>query len=307
MSFVKTPLFKMKKIIITGATGFVGSNLAKFYLDKKEFKIYLIVRDNSDLSNIDSFRDKVELYFYNGKIENLIEFFQNIKPETVFHLASNFIAEHESNQIDSLVESNITFGLHVLEAMKVAGVKKLINTGTSWQHYKNEDYNPACLYAATKEAFEKLIEYYVQAEDFKVITLKLFDTYGETDKRPKLINLLNKFADEQTELNMSPGEQVLNLVYISDVCEAYYKAFELIQQKSFTSHNHYSVESNKSLKLKDIISLFEKITGKSIKVEWGGKPYRKREVMSIWSKGQRLPNWKPLISLEEGLSRYKLK
>lgn len=294
----------MKNIIITGATGFVGSNLAKFFLDKKEFKIFLIVRENTNLSNINNIKDSVNIYSYDGKLENLIEFFQKVKPETVFHLASNFIAEHESNQIDSLVQSNITFGLHLLEAMKVAGVKKLINTGTSWQHYKNEDYNPVCLYAATKQAFETLIEYYVQAESFKVITLKLFDTYGENDTRPKLINLLNKFADEQTELNMSPGEQMLNLVHINDVCYAFNVANDLINNNEYVGHKCFAVANNKNYKLKEVIKLFEEITGKKIKVKWGGKPYRNREVMAVWDKGEMLPNWLPLVSLNEGLKKY---
>jgi nucleoside-diphosphate-sugar epimerase len=292
------------KILITGATGFVGSNLVRFLLNK-DFRIYLILRPDSDLSSINDIKDKVTIFRYDNEINSLIDFFTITKPTLVFHLASNFIAEHEPHQIDSLVQSNLTFGLHLLEAMRVSGVKQIINTGTSWQHYNNDDYNPVCLYAATKQAFESLIEYYVQAEQFKVISLKLFDTYGETDTRPKLINLLNKFANERTQLNMSPGEQILNLVHISDVCNAYYCAFQLIQQESFKGHIHYSIESNESFKLKDIISLFEKITAKEINVNWGGKKYRKREVMEIWTKGSLLPNWKPSISLQEGLSRYK--
>lgn len=296
----------MKNIVVTGATGFVGSNLVRFLL-KKNFKIYVILRTDSDLANLTDIIEEIEIFRYDNEINNLINFFNVVKPVTVFHLASNFIAEHEPYQIDSLIQSNITFGLHLLEAMKVSGVKQLINTGTSWQHYDNEDYNPVCLYAATKQAFESLIEYYVQAEGFKVITLKLFDTYGETDTRPKLINLLNKFADENIELNMSPGEQFLNLVHIDDVCDAFYVGSKLIDAEDYHGHNYFAVSSDRNYKLKEVIELFEIVSGKKIKVIWGGKPYRKREVMSVWDKGLRLPNWKPSITLEDGLSRYKLK
>jgi nucleoside-diphosphate-sugar epimerase len=296
----------MKNIVVTGATGFVGSNLVRFLL-KKDFKIYVILRTDSDLLNLTDIKGDIEIFRYDNQIKNLINFFSEVKPITVFHLASNFIAEHELHQIDSLIQSNITFGLHLLEAMKVSGVKQLINTGTSWQHYNNEDYNPVCLYAATKQAFESLIEYYVQAEGFKVITLKLFDTYGETDTRPKLINLLNKFADENTELNMSPGEQFLNLVHIDDVCEAFYVGSNLIDTADYQGHHFFAVSSDKSYKLKEVIELFENVASKKINVIWGGKPYRKREVMSVWSEGISLPNWKPSITLEEGLARYKLK
>lgn len=294
----------MKNIVVTGSTGFVGSNLVRFLL-KKNFKIYVILRTDSDLSNISDIENNVEIFRYDNQIGSLIDFFNLVKPITVFHLASNFIAEHQSHQIDSLIHSNITFGLHLLEAMNVSGVKQLINTGTSWQHYNNDEYNPVCLYAATKQAFESLIEYYVQAENFKVITLKLFDTYGETDTRPKLINLLNKFADDNIELNMSPGEQILNLVHISDVCEAYYIAFETIQDLEFSGHKNYSVRSDESFKLKEVITLFEKITHKKINVIWGGKSYRKREVMSIWDMGAKLPMWNIRLTLENGLARYK--
>lgn len=292
-----------KQIIVTGATGFVGSNLVKYMLIKG-FKISIIIRKNSDLSNLKGICNEIEIFKYDNDIISLSNFFKSYKPNAVFHLASNFIAEHKTDQVDSLIESNINFGLHLLEAMKIAGVKNLINTGTSWQHYNNEDYNPVCLYAATKQAFESLMEYYVEAEDFKSITLKLFDTYGESDKRPKLINLLNKFADNKTELKMSPGEQVLNLVHVDDVCRAFEMSYKLVLKNEISGHQKFAISSEKSYKLKEVVQIFENVTNKKVNVIWGGKPYRKREVMKIWDKGEILPNWLPEISLQLGLKRY---
>lgn len=294
------------KIVITGITGFVGSNIARF-LVQQNYDIFAIIRVHSDLSTLNDIKDEVNFLTYDQDLKKLIAFFKEVEPNCVLHLASNFIAEHKSNQIDSLVDSNIKFGLHVLEAMKESGVKNLINTGTSWQHFKNEEYNPVCLYAATKQAYEALIEYYVKAENFKVITLKLFDTYGENDTRPKLINLLHKFADEGTVLKMSAGEQKLNLVHIEDVCKAYLIAYKQLIRIKSSIHLTYSVEEENSYKLKEVISLFEKVTGKNLKIEWGGRPYRKREVMELWRNGMALPDWKPNIGLEDGLKRYDLK
>ena len=188
--------------------------------------------------------------------------------------------------------------------MKESGIKKIVNTGTSWQHYKNQKYNPVCLYAATKQAFEALIEFYIQSENFKVITLKLFDTYGENDKRPKLINLLNKFADEQTELIMSKGEQILNLVHVNDVCNAYHLCIKILNNDKFIGMKSYCLSGDKTYKLKEVIQIFESVTGKKINVSWGGRSYRKREVMKLWNKGVKLPNWEPKITLEQGLKLY---
>jgi nucleoside-diphosphate-sugar epimerase len=292
-------------IVITGATGFVGSNLTKYFLNLN-YEVHLIVRPNSDLSNLNMNDSNLKIFRYDNNLNSLISFFKVTNPICTFHLASNFVAEHNSSQIDGLVASNILFGLHLLEAMKEANVRTLINTGTSWQHYNNEDYNPVSLYAATKQAFESLIEYYVQAEEFKAITLKLFDTYGEMDRRPKLINLLNQFSRDNTELKLSPGDQKINLVHIEDVCIAYNSAMKLVSKQNNGTHKKYVVKHANSYSLKQVLNIFEKETNKKLNIFWGGKSYRKREVMQLWEKGEVLPNWEAKIGLEEGLRKFNI-
>lgn len=293
----------MKRAIITGATGFVGSNLCK-YLVENNWDVSIISRSSTDYTNIKSLLDRIRLFEYDGNIGKLINFFNENKADVVFHLASLFVAEHEPSQINMLIDSNIKFGLHVLEAMKESNTMQLINTGTSWQHYQTNEYNPVNLYAATKQAFESLIKYYVDAKYIRCITLKLFDTYGETDTRPKLINLLNKFADENIKLNMSPGEQVLDLVHINDVVKAFVKAYEILTSNCAIDFDQFAVASGKKIRLKDLIKIYEKVTSKKINVCWGGRDYRKREVMELWSGYKLLPDWECTISLEDGLRKY---
>ncbi len=295
----------MKKAIITGATGFVGSNLCRKLIDEG-FDVGIIIRTSSKLTNIEDIKNNLNIFEYDGDIKSLINYFNEFKADVVFHLASLFIAEHETKDIDNLIDSNIKFGLQILEAMKKSDTKILINTGTSWQHFHVNEYNPVDLYASTKEAFECLIKYYVEAENLKCITLKLFDTYGEMDTRPKLINLLNKFSDEGKVLDMSKGEQVLDLVHISDVTDAFVKAYEYIINNDI-KYNEFGIGTGKPIQLKQLIDIFEEVTGKKININWGARPYRKREVMEVWSGYKVLPNWDISINIRDGLKLYSNK
>ncbi|MCT4597807.1 MAG: NAD(P)-dependent oxidoreductase [Vallitalea sp.] len=293
-----------KKAIITGGTGFVGSNLCRMLVDNN-WKVYIISRKSSSYDNLNDIRDKVTIYEYNYNILDLIYFFNLVKADIVFHIASLYISEHEPKHIDNLIDSNVKFGTHILEAMSKSNTKLIINTGTSWQHYHTNEYNPVNLYASTKEAFEKVIKYYTETENIRCITLKLFDTYGETDKRKKLINLLNKFADEHKQLNMSPGNQVINLVHIDDVINAFIKAYEYLIDNKEIINEVYGVGTENIISLKELMTLFEEVTGKKLNIIWGGHGYRKREVMKLWKGYKKLPNWNCRVTLREGLGRYR--
>ncbi|WP_108869582.1 NAD-dependent epimerase/dehydratase family protein [Aquimarina aquimarini] len=290
----------MKNVFITGGTGFIGSNLCR-YLYKKGYNISVGIRENADLSNLKDIEENIVLYNYTDSVNELASFLKEQKIDVVFHLASCFIAEHKPEDVNSLINSNLLFGTFLLEAMRIAEVKKLINTGTSWQHFNNESYNPVCLYAATKDAFERIITYYYEAEGLSCITLKLFDSYSENDTRPKLINLLNQFSKEGKVLDMSGGEQEINLLHADDICMGFESAYEFLNEKSL--NEKYTLVAKETITLKKLIEIFNSISESEIIVNWGEKPYRKREVMKLWSSFEILPNWTQKISLKEGLNR----
>lgn len=290
------------KALITGATGYIGSNLVK-RLVNENWDVDVITRSNSNLYPINNILDKLNIHIHDGTTQGMIDICKKANPEVVFHLAASCIPNHQSKDINTLFSSNILFGTQLLEGMSKNNIKYLINTGTSWQHYKNYQYNPVCLYAATKQAFEDILKYYIEAEGLIAITLKLFDTYGPNDPRRKIINLLKDIAISGKELSMSPAEQYIDLVYIDDVVEAFLKAAKKIKNNFNIKQECYAVSSGNPMKLKDLVKIFEKVYGKKLKTTWGRRPYRIREVMFPWNNGKVLEGWKPKISIEEGIGK----
>ncbi len=288
--------------LVTGATGFVGSHLVR-RLIKERWETHIITRSSSILTPLKDVRNKIILHLHDGTTNSMINIAKEAEPEIVFHLASLFLAQHTSEDIERLVKSNILFGVQLAEAMALQGVTKLVNTGTSWQHFQDEPYNPVCLYAATKQAFEDMLKFYVEASGLKVINLKLFDTYGADDPRPKLFALLRKSAQEKAELVMSSGEQLIDLVYIDDVIEGYLLAAKRLMDNKVSNMEEYALSSGNPIPLKEIVALYGRTIGKPVPVNWGGRPYRPREVMVPWNQGQKIPGWKPHYDLITGLKK----
>ncbi|EXZ99993.1 NAD(P)-dependent oxidoreductase [Bacteroides fragilis] len=289
--------------VITGATGYIGSHLVHYLLDR-EWEIFIILRENSNYKNIERIIDRINIFIYTENILELISFFKRSNPTVVFHLAAAVYTNCKSEQIPALIQSNILFGTQILEAMRYSSTRLFINTGTYWQNYNSDEYNPVDLYAATKEAFEKILKYYVDAFGIRVITLRLYDVYGEDDKRPKLLNLLKEIADTERSIDVSPGEQYLDMVYISDVCSAYLQACELLYSDRLIENEIYGVYTGEKIRLKELIELFSDILKCNIKVNLGKRAYKNREVMEPMEHYQCLPQWRPAISLQEGLQKF---
>lgn len=291
---------RSRSVLVTGASGFVGSHLVRRLVDEGA-TVHIVVRPESNLEQLQRVQRHVVAHRLDGTTEGLASIVAESSPEIVFHLASLFVSEHRPADIRPLIGSNLLFGSQLLEAMKAVGASRLVNTGTSWQHYRNEAYSPVNLYAATKHAFEILLQYYLETSELQAVTLKLFDTYGPDDPRPKLMHLLDRISESGETLAMSPGEQLIDLVHIDDVVDAYLGAAQRLLDGLGGEHERYAVSSGKPLPLKELARLVGEALGKELNIEWSGRPYREREVMVPWDRGDTLPGWRPTIGLAEGV------
>lgn len=286
-------------ILITGATGFIGQHLLKSLL--QEHEIHVLIRPSTRWE--DNFN--LKKFIFNDNIEELREYLIANQIEGIIHLASLFIAQHQSCQCKDLILSNVFLGTAVLEAAKKTNVQWFLNTGTYWQNYLHDstEYNPVNLYAATKQAFIDIAKYYTETSDIKFVTLKICDTYGPNDPRKKLMALFKKYAESGEQLKMSPGQQKINLLYIDDVVNGFTTLVNLLCSKT-QLEEEYALSAKKTYSLQELAGIFETVSKKKLNILWGGLPYREREVMIPWQRGNIVPGWEPKTDIHQGIELF---
>lgn len=289
------------KILVTGTTGFIGSHLIKRLLEDGH-ALTALIRSSSKTKILEK---GVSGFIFDGDVPSLITFLQQEQFDGIIHLASLFLAQHKPEDIKNLVDSNIFLGTALLEASSKNNKPWFINTGTFWQHYQNKAYSPVNLYAASKQAFEAMAEYYIETSGINFVTLKLNDTFGPHDTRSKVFNLWLNISKSHESLDMSPGEQIMDISYIDNVVDGFAYMVDLLShdtEKKLRGKS-FAISAPERMSLRALAKVFEKITGATLSINWGKKPYRPREVMEPWTQGEHIPGWKPKITLEDGIKK----
>ena len=275
------------KLIITGANGFIGKHLCT-RLKSEGWSCVCLVRPGSLLTFF--VENDIPTIQMDGDVLCLAETFKKENATGIVHLASHFVAEHQEKDLSPLVLSNVLFGTQVLDASVKAGVKWFLNTGTFWQHYNGAAYDPVNLYAGTKQAFEDIGRFYANAHDLRFCTLKLCDTYGPNDTRNKIFNLWEKIAKSGETLDMSPGAQLIDIVHVDQVVQSYVRLIVGLNSEGLNGENceSYYVSSNQKISLKNLALEYERTNRVKLNINWGGRAYRRREVMTPACIGRQI-------------------
>lgn len=282
------------KIAVTGATGYIGKHLVSAL--GREHEVYAIVRDTSDTAGIEAHVKELAVY----DKERIYDLLAEVRPEAFIHLAGVFYGEHNADNIGNLLESNLVFSTIVFDAAVQAGCKKIINMGTYWQQCSGAAYDPVNLYAATKQAAEDILLYYVKAKRCSAITLQIFDSYGPNDHRNKILNIIKNLEDGAA-IDMSPGRQKMYYCHIEDLVSGYMRALALVNEMEPGAYARYALREEEAKELRTLVEEFLKIQGKHLQINWGGRAYRDREIMDPTGIGTVLPGWEPRYHWQQGV------
>lgn len=292
----------MQRVLITGITGYIGSRLAQALADC--CAVYGLVRQPLNETYLPlELREKLTLLPYDGRGESVLVALEASRPDVVYHLAAHYTTAHDIRTIPQLLESNVSLGVYLMEAMGAVRCRRLVYATTVTTRCTGGPYQPLTLYAAAKQAFADLVEYYTGTGAVSAAAVALSDTYGPGDQRPKVLNLIKQAVLQKTALDLTSGRQIYDAVYIDDVAQGFILAAAALEL-SGAAHRFYQLSAVRPRSLRETAELMLEVNGLNFQANWGGRPdpdYMPDCPLRIFPAP---PGWKPLLTLEEGLRRF---
>lgn len=286
------------KILITGATGFLGSHLTRALVNEG-YQIIILKRSFSDTWRISDLLSKVEIFNSDNSI--LEKAFIEYGPiDVVIHTATRY--DRNGEKFSDLLQSNVLFPLRLLETASAFETKLFINTD-SFIHKYNQGYKHLAGYAKTKQQFLQWMKVYSSLEKIKLVNVKLEHVYGPFDNKTKFIPyIINSCKGNIPELNLTLGEQRRDFIHVNDVISAY---LLLVKQEQEKSHwfNEYEVGTGNSVPLRQLVELIHEKTKSKTLLRFGALPYHENEIMDSKADNSdtKKLGWKYQINLDNGI------
>lgn len=279
----------MNKILVTGITGFVGSQIAEL-LVKKDFKVIGLKRSDSDMSRCEEIREKI-IWVDVDEENDYKKILENLGFKILVHCAWIGV-ESSERDIWDLQLKNLIFFSELLQISKKANVKKIIVMGSQSEYgqfegkiSENHLANPTNAYAAIKLASLELIKNFSIINNINWIWIRVFSLFGEKESTNWLIPNAIYSIKNNVELKMTPGEQKYAYLYIKDFAEIICKIID----KNIDS-GVYNVSSVKAISIKSIVTKIKDIVNPNFELKFGTLEYRNNQSMHIEGEMQKLEN-----------------
>ena len=287
------------KILITGATGFVGKTLIPYLQSKGMTDIVLLVRNEDKAIRMFS-----DVQIISTKEESWANMVADINPDAVLHLAAAFTGKHDEPNAINLIESNIAFTTLLLEALSKTTCKHFINIGT-FSEFRNGagEYAPNNLYSATKTAERPIIQYYQTISTWNWINVVVYSPYGRYNAYKKVIDYMIDAFYAEEPVDFTKGEQILDFIHVDDMADFFYTLFKKLPELN-ESYYQFHLGTGMGHSIKEVASIMEKIWGKKMNANFGGRPYSEQDIMyavaPIENNIKHL-NWRANINIEQGI------
>jgi len=311
--------YRGKKVLVTGADGFIGSHLVERLVTGGATVTALSLYNSFDSHGwLDDLSAAMlqQITLVRGDVRNgpfmgrLVE-----GQHLVFHLASLISIPYSYEAAHSYVDVNVTGTVNVLEAARAHGVKRVVHTSTS-EVYGTARYTPIdehhplqgqSPYSASKIGADMMAEAYARSFDLPVVILRPFNTFGPRQSERAVIPTVIRQCLDPACPAIRTGDlrPIRDFTYVSDTVEAF-AAIGLVDKLEYGSV--YNSGTGTAVSIGEIVEKVRRLTGSQKPVEVEGARVRPEhsEVQRLVADARRLATatgWRPQVTLDEGLAQ----
>ena len=299
----------MKSFLITGSSGFIGSNLAHSLVNNK-VELHLLVNKKSNLWRIKNILPDVILHKINiSKKSEINSLIKKIEPDCTFHLASYGVHPFQKNFV-SMFNTNVIGSFNLFESLeKHCESSKVVNIGSSFEYgpkqksiKSSEILEPNTIYGVTKSSQSILANYFSQKTNLSLNTLRIFGAYGKYESKGRLIPDILLSVIKRKKLFISSPKSKRDFIHIDDVVSCILSA-----SKKKINGEILNVGSGKEVSVEKIIEISRKILNKDIPVNINLKNQREFDKTgggtghANISETKKILGWEPKISFNIGI------
>lgn len=299
----------MKRILITGAAGFVGANLTRRMLADGH-EVHVTVRGTRPGWRLSSVQTDIRAHTVDlSDSAGVREIVSSVRPDWVLHCAA-YGAYSRETDLCRMIGTNITGAANLIHACLEQGVEALVSTGSSSEygfkpHAPREDeiIEPNSAYAVTKAFGTQYAQFVARQHGLHAVTLRLYSVYGPFEDEQRLVpTLLTAALAGRLPPLVSP-DAARDFVYVDDVCEAIVRAAAC---SSLPRGSVFSVGTERQTTLRETVALVCQLFNVTEEPRWGSMPPRPWDT-STWAADcariRAALNWAPTVTLSDGLKR----
>lgn len=296
-------------ILVTGATGFIGTNLT-YYLTKNGFTVHALVRKNSDRTCLKTIYNKIRFYTTDLSDFNQLKIISQINPSGVFHLAAANLMSGQRPRDDILIKTNFIGTINLIKALNNVNYSFFINAGSFLEYgfhnkpiKESDTCSPPEFYSLTKLSSTLYCQQAAKIYNKPILTFRIFTPYGPFIQKGRLVEQIISRALANQDIILTKPTITRDFIYVDDIVRLF---LEASKKASLLQGGIFNLGSGKMTSIESLCNYILKKTKSKSKVMWDSfktVSYDSDRWQADMQKTLNQFRWRPKYDLESGINK----